>query len=238
MSKILEVKNLRLSFRTNNGNVKAVRGISFDMEQGETLAIVGESGSGKSVTAKSIIGINAANTIIESGEIIYNGEDLLKYTEKDFNKIRGNDLTMVFQDPLSSLDPIMKVGKQMTEATLLNIKTRRRNAAAEVRKLNKALSVYMKKAGCPDTALTPGNLVEAMRCSHRQSVEAKRRVLEAIDREMPVFRQEQLEPKATWKAAKRLRSAVEDSIDPLSLHKNSAASTFGTSMNMGLNRYF
>ena len=66
MSKVLEVKNLRLSFRTNNGNVKAVRGISFDLEQGETLAIVGESGSGKSVTAKSIIGINAANAIIES----------------------------------------------------------------------------------------------------------------------------------------------------------------------------
>ena len=147
MSKVLEVKNLRLSFRTNNGNVKAVRGISFDLEQGETLAIVGESGSGKSVTAKSLIGINAANANIESGEIIYRGEDLLKYTEKDFNKIRGNDLTMVFQDPLSSLDPIMKVGKQMTEATLLNNRTRRRNAAAEIKALQKALSAYMRKAG-------------------------------------------------------------------------------------------
>ena len=111
MQKALEVKDLRLSFHTANGNVKAVRGISFDLYKGETLAIVGESGSGKSVTAKSIIGINAPNTIVEGGEIIYKGEDLLKYTEDEFNKIRGNDLTMVFQDPLSSLDPIMKVGK-------------------------------------------------------------------------------------------------------------------------------
>ena len=111
MSKVLEVRNLRVSFRTNNGNVKAVRDISFDLEKGETLAIVGESGSGKSVTAKSILGINAANTIIEGGEIIYHGEDLLKYSEKEFNKVCGNDLTMIFQDPLASLEPIMKIGK-------------------------------------------------------------------------------------------------------------------------------
>ena len=84
-----------MSFRTNNGNVKAVRGIGFDLNKGETLAIVGESGSGKSVTAKSIIGINAANAVIEGGEIIYKGEDLLKYSEKEFNKVRGNELTMV-----------------------------------------------------------------------------------------------------------------------------------------------
>ena len=126
MSKALEVKNLRVSLRTNNGNVKAVRGIGFDLNKGETLAIVGESGSGKSVTAKSIIGINAANAVIEGGEIIYKGEDLLKYSEKEFNKVRGNELTMVFQDPLSSLDPIMKIGRQMTEATILNNKTKRK----------------------------------------------------------------------------------------------------------------
>ncbi|MGM9557107.1 MAG: ATP-binding cassette domain-containing protein [Oscillospiraceae bacterium] len=90
------------------------------------MAIVGESGSGKSVTAKSIIGINAANTIIEGGEIIYNGENLLKYSKQEYNKVRGRALTMVFQDPPSSLEPIMKVGKQMTEATLLNNKSRRK----------------------------------------------------------------------------------------------------------------
>ena len=78
MSKALEVKNLQISFRTNNGTVKAVRDVSFDLEKGETLCIVGESGSGKSVTAKSILGILAGNSIIEEGQILYRGRDLLK----------------------------------------------------------------------------------------------------------------------------------------------------------------
>ena len=113
MEKVLEVKDLRLSFHTGSGNVRAVRGISFDLHRGETLAIVGESGSGKSVTAKSIIGINAANAIVESGEIIYKGEDLIKFTEEEMGRIRGNDLTMVFQDPLSSLDPPKNVTERI-----------------------------------------------------------------------------------------------------------------------------
>ena len=132
--KELQVRNLRISFKTNNGHVRAVRDISFDLEKGETLAIVGESGSGKSVTAKAMLGILAGNSVVEGGEIIYNGDDLLKYTEKDFNRIRGNKFTMIFQDPLSSLDPIMKIGKQMTEATLLNGKTNQANAKKEYNK--------------------------------------------------------------------------------------------------------
>lgn len=123
---LLEVKDLHTSFFTPVGEVKAVNGVSFNLERGKVLGIVGESGSGKSVTAKSIIGINAANTIIEGGEIIYNGENLLKYSKQEYNKVRGSALTMVFQDPLSSLEPIMKVGRQMTEATLLNNKSRRK----------------------------------------------------------------------------------------------------------------
>ena len=238
MSKVLEVKDLRVSFRTNNGNVKAVRGISFDLNKGETLAIVGESGSGKSVTAKSIIGINAANTIIEGGEIIYKGEDLLKYSEADFNKIRGNDLTMVFQDPLSSLDPIMKVGKQMTEATLLNNKTRRKNARAEEKALRRHLTAYMKKAGCPDTALQPQNVAKAMGVSAAEAREAQRRVVDAIDQALPVFQKTPLDEKETREAAKRLSGLVEASIDPLSLKKNSNAYTFRTSLQMNLERYF
>ena len=90
MAKKLEVKNLIISFRTNNGTVKAVRDISFDLEKGETLAIVGESGSGKSVTARAIMGILAKNAIPEGGEIIYDGQDLMKIDEEDFHKIRGN----------------------------------------------------------------------------------------------------------------------------------------------------
>jgi oligopeptide/dipeptide ABC transporter ATP-binding protein len=141
MSKELEVRNLQISFRTNTGTVKAVRDISFDLEKGETLCIVGESGSGKSVTAKAVMGILAGNSIVEGGEIIYNGDDLLKYTEKDFEKIRGNRITMIFQDPLSSLDPIVKIGKQMTEATLLNSKTNCKSAKKE----RKALIKNIKK---------------------------------------------------------------------------------------------
>ena len=128
MSKILEVKNLKISFRTTNGTLKAVRDISFNLERGKTLAIVGESGSGKSVTSKAILGILAGNSIIEGGEIIYDGKDLLKITEEEMCKIRGDRISMIFQDPLSSLNPIVKIGKQITEAMLLKNKGTRRSA--------------------------------------------------------------------------------------------------------------
>ena len=238
MEKALEVKDLRLSFHTANGNVKAVRGISFDLYKGETLAIVGESGSGKSVTAKSIIGINAPNTIVEGGEIIYKGEDLLKYTEDEFNKIRGNDLTMVFQDPLSSLDPIMKVGKQMTQATLLNNKTRRKNARNELKALKKALTASMKQAGCPDTGLKADHVEKALQCSDAQSREAKRQVVEALEQALPVFQAQPLEEKAARDTAGRLSALVKSSIDPLALRKNSSACTFRTAISVHLDRYF
>ncbi len=131
MEKKLEVRNLRISFRTNNGTVKAVRGIDFDLYKGETLAIVGESGSGKSVTSRAILGIQAANKIVESGEIIYDGKDLLKINEESFQKIRGTKISMIFQDPLSSLDPIMKIGRQMTEAMILKGKENQKEAKHE-----------------------------------------------------------------------------------------------------------
>ena len=119
MEKKLSVNNLVVSFRTPAGKVQAVRDISFDLNKGETLAIVGESGSGKSVTSKAILGILAGNSIIEGGSIIYDGMDLLKIGEDDFYRIRGDKIAMIFQDPLSSLNPIMRVGKQLTEAMLL-----------------------------------------------------------------------------------------------------------------------
>ncbi len=131
MSKILEVKNLKISFRTSNGAVKAVRDISFDLEKGRTLAIVGESGSGKSVTSKAILGILAGNSIVENGEIIYDGKDLLKIGEEEMCKIRGDEISMIFQDPLSSLNPIVKIGRQITEAMLLKNKTSRKESKQE-----------------------------------------------------------------------------------------------------------
>lgn len=122
-NKILSVKNLRVSFWTNNGTVKAVRGVSFDLYRGRTLAIVGESGSGKSQTSRAIMGILAPNKIIEEGEILYDGRDILRLKEEELTKIRGSKIAMIFQDPMSSLNPIMKVGKQITEAMMLKKKS-------------------------------------------------------------------------------------------------------------------
>ena len=118
--KVLSVNNLVINFKTDNGILKAVRDVSFDLYRGETLCIVGESGSGKSVTSKAIMGILANNAIIAGGNIIYRGENLLEVSEEEFYKIRGHKIGMIFQDPLSSLNPIVKIGKQITEAMLLN----------------------------------------------------------------------------------------------------------------------
>ncbi len=143
--KVLEVKNLRISFRTNTGTVKAVRGIDFSLRKGKTLAIVGESGSGKSVTSKAILGILANNKIVEDGQIIYDGKDLLKLNEEQFTKIRGVKISMIFQDPLSSLNPIMKVGKQLTEAMYLKAKATRKEAFKYLVKVNKVLLTECEK---------------------------------------------------------------------------------------------
>ena len=139
----LEVKNLTISFRTNNGAVRAVRDISFNLNEGETLAIAGESGSGKSVSARAIMGILAGNAMVDNGEIIYDGRDLLKIDEEDFHTLRGHKLAMVFQDPLSALNPIMKIGRQLTEAMILNNKERRASGRrlfnSMLRKLEKTM---------------------------------------------------------------------------------------------------
>ena len=118
-NKVLEVKDLNISFTTDNGILKAVRGVNFDLYEGETLCIVGESGSGKSVTSKAIMGILANNAIVESGSIMYEGENLIEVSEDEFHRIRGKKIGMIFQDPLSSLNPIVKIGPQITEAMLV-----------------------------------------------------------------------------------------------------------------------
>jgi len=118
--KVLEVQDLHISFTTDNGLVKAVRGVSFDLHEGETLCIVGESGSGKSVTSKAIMGILANNAVVEGGTILYEGENLLEVSEDEFHRIRGKKIGMIFQDPLSSLNPIVKIGPQITEAMMVS----------------------------------------------------------------------------------------------------------------------
>ena len=146
MEKKLQVKDLTISFRTSNGKVQAVRGIDFDLHKGETLAIVGESGSGKSVTSKAVLGILAGNSIVEGGEIVYDGKDLLKISEEDFHRIRGDKIAMIFQDPMSSLNPIVRIGKQLTEAMILKGKTRQRESRRNFNTLLKLLEENMAVA--------------------------------------------------------------------------------------------
>lgn len=181
MAKKLEVRNLIISFRTNNGTVKAVRDITFDLEKGETLAIVGESGSGKSVTARAIMGILAKNAIPEGGEIIYDGQDLMKIEEEDFHKIRGNRISMIFQDPLSSLNPIVKIGTQLTEAMILNGKANqrgaKRNYSAKVRLLKEAMKSTNvedvdKKIATLNTATKIGSKAESKYNYSRERIES------------------------------------------------------------------
>ena len=154
MATKLQVKNLRISFRTVSGKVQAVRGINFDLQQGETLAIVGESGSGKSVTSKAVLGILAGNSIVEGGEIIYDGKDLLKISEEDFHKIRGDKIAMIFQDPLSSLNPIVKIGNQLTEAMLLKNKLNRKMGRVEFNSMLKVLKNNMIEAVNSDPTIS------------------------------------------------------------------------------------
>ena len=142
----LSVNDLKISFRTDAGKVQAVRNISFDLYKGETLAIVGESGSGKSVTSKAIMGISAVNSIYEGGEILYDGQDLTRIPEEEMHKLRGDKIAMIFQDPLSSLNPIMRIGKQITEAMLLKNKANRKEGRVTFNKTLALLSETIKKA--------------------------------------------------------------------------------------------
>ena len=117
--KILELKNVVYSFRTYGGEVKAVRDVSYEVRQGEILGIVGESGCGKSVTAQCILRLNPEPPgFFEGGEILYKGQDVLKMSNKEIRKIRGKEIGFVFQDPMTSLNPTMRVGAQIEEVFL------------------------------------------------------------------------------------------------------------------------
>ncbi|ERJ13136.1 ABC transporter ATP-binding protein [Haloplasma contractile] len=140
---ILSVNDLHISFKTMHGTVKAVRGVDFKLTRGETLAIVGESGSGKSVTSRAITGILAGNSIHEGGSIIFDDKDLMSIPEDEFHKIRGTKISMIFQDPMSSLNPIMKVGKQISEALYLKLGMTKEEAR------ERALNL-MKEVGIPE----------------------------------------------------------------------------------------
>ncbi|GEN94409.1 ABC transporter ATP-binding protein [Pediococcus ethanolidurans] len=112
---ILEVKDLTIDFHTYAGTVKAIRDVSFHLKKGETLAIVGESGSGKTVTTKTVMGLLANNAEVVEGTVKFRGKDILKMTQKQLEDIRGKDIAEIFQDPMTSLDPTMRIGKQIAE---------------------------------------------------------------------------------------------------------------------------
>ncbi len=141
---LLEVNDLKTYFRTDDGVVKAVDGVTFSVDKGETLGIVGESGSGKSVTCLTIMGLNSKKNTISSGEALFNGENLLHMSSKRLRQIRGNDIAMIFQDPMTSLNPVHRIGDQLLEAILLHQDVTKK--AAKVRALESLKAVGIPRA--------------------------------------------------------------------------------------------
>ena len=143
MEKILEVENLNVSFNTYAGEVKAVRGVSFELSRGETLAFVGESGCGKTVTAKSILRLLKPPfaVIKPESKIVCNGKDVLKMNKKELCEFRGDEVGMIFQDPMTSLNPTMTVGKQIMESLMIHKKLDKKAATEEAIKMLKLVNI-------------------------------------------------------------------------------------------------
>ena len=138
---LLEVTDLKTYFETDDGVVKAVDGVSFSVEKGKTLGIVGESGSGKSVTCLTIMGLNAKRNTITSGEAMFKGENLIGASLSRLREIRGNDIAMIFQDPMTSLNPVHSIGTQLVEAIQLHRDVSKRVARARASELLKAVGI-------------------------------------------------------------------------------------------------
>ena len=143
MSKILEVKNLRVSFHTYAGEVQSVRGASFDLEKGETLAIVGESGCGKTITAKSIMRLikMPPGEIKEGSEILFEGRDIVKMSDKEIRSVRGGEISMIFQDPMTSLNPTMKIGDQIAESLIIHRGMSKQEALKEALRMLQVVNI-------------------------------------------------------------------------------------------------
>lgn len=141
MGKILEVKNLTVHIKTHKGVVQAVRGVDFYLNEQETLAVVGESGSGKSITMKGVMGILPKNGKVVEGSVMFQGNDLTKYSERQMQQVRGSEIAMIFQDPMTSLNPTMKVGKQIMESILLHSKVSKDEAKKRALELLKMVNI-------------------------------------------------------------------------------------------------
>lgn len=139
---LLQVKQLQTAFNTEGGKIRALDGVSFQVEKGKTLAVVGESGCGKSVTAMSIMGlVQEANGFIEGGEILFNGNDLAKYTREQIRRIRGNEIAMIFQEPMTALNPVYTVGDQIGEVFRIHQGMSRKQARQEALRMLKMVSM-------------------------------------------------------------------------------------------------
>jgi peptide/nickel transport system ATP-binding protein len=138
---LLDVKDLRTSFRTEDGIVKAVEGVTFNVEKGQTLGIVGESGCGKSVTCLTIMGLNPKRNTISGGEALWKDRDLLTMKTADLRQIRGSEISMIFQDPMTSLNPVHTIGRQLVEAILLHRDVTKKVARARALELLKAVGI-------------------------------------------------------------------------------------------------
>ena len=171
--KILDIRNLDISFKTNAGIVHAIRGVNIDLNRGETVAIVGESGSGKSVTMKAAVGLLDSNAVVNSGEILYTWTgkdgteqtvDLLKMSRKDLRQnINGQRIAMVFQDPMTSLDPTMTIGKQIMEGMFLHLHSDKEEARRRAIEL-------LNLVGIPDAEKRFGNYPHQLSGGMRQRV--------------------------------------------------------------------
>ena len=128
MKDLIEFKNLKTYFYTEAGTVKAVNDVSFKIKKGEVVCVVGESGCGKSVTAMSLMRLVESPGKIVDGEIIYNGKDILKLSDDEIRSIRGNEISMIFQEPMTSLNPVFTVGKQIMESVMLHRKVNKEEA--------------------------------------------------------------------------------------------------------------
>ena len=128
---LLELKNLKTFFATKRGTVKAVNGVSYSLDAGKVLGVVGESGSGKSVSAMSILRLLDGNGYIDSGEILFNGEDLTKLSMNEMYKIRGNEISVIFQEPMTSLNPVFTVSRQISEPLMIHQGMTKKQAAAK-----------------------------------------------------------------------------------------------------------
>ena len=138
---LLDVRDLRTEFRTDDGVVKAVDGVSFTVEPGQVLGIVGESGSGKSVTCLTVMGLNDSKFATSTGEVLFRGEDLLKASSSRLRTIRGDEIAMIFQDPMTSLNPVHKIGRQLAEAVVLHNDVSNKQAYARALELLKAVGI-------------------------------------------------------------------------------------------------